>query len=217
MKQRFIFSVFFFFSISISAVSGTAESVSIQQYMADKVATGQYVCEPTDPTAGSMNCYYMTAFSRTLDQKSDKSGVMKARTVNDRQGAFLEVKLDQLATSVLPENYPSAQIFEFYMKLHWKGERHGNLAISLEDSHLIKGRVLRSADKGFQIEIIALPDLSLFSEFMPSREVALMFDRHAVDEIFELEHDVNVWISYLITPVLESYFNQAEDIELSVP
>lgn len=111
----------------------------------------------------------------------------------------------------------SSEMFDFYIKLHWKGERSGALNVELEDSHVIQGRVVQSGEGQLEISIQSVPDAYMLSTFMPSLELAEIFGRNASSEAYELEHDMTLWMTLLISPVLKSYFNEGEPVQIQLP
>lgn len=195
-----------------------AESrVGVAHYLENDVSSGQFICEPQDSSGQVAFCFQVNDFSQNLTPENDASGVMQAKSISDGQGVFIEVQLDQLATSVPPEKFKETNIFDFYLKIHWKGKRSGNLGIELSDRHVAKGRVFRnSSDQKIEIEVTHVPDLYLLSLFMPRLEIAEMFGRNAATQTYELEHDIKLWMTLLISPVLKSYFDQ-ESINLRKP
>jgi hypothetical protein len=204
-------------SLVLSFFSRADERLGISQYMGNSVPIGHIVCEPLDASGQAESCFFLNDFSRTIVPQNDTSGVMAARSVSDKQGAFVEVKLDQLATSVHPDRFKSSHIFDFYLKLHWKGERPGALNVNLEGNHVIRGQVVRGAEGDLDIKIESVPSLFVLSMFMPGLDVAEMFGRNVVSEANELEYDVKLWMALLIGPVLKSYFSDGAPAQINLP
>lgn len=201
----------------LSSFARADERVGISRYMENSVPIGQIVCEPLDASGQAESCFFLNDFSRTMVPKNDTSGAMAARSVSDKQGVFVEVKLDQLATSVHPDRFKSSQIFYFYLKLHWKGERPGAFNVNLEGNHVIRGQVVRGAEGGLDIKIESVPSLFVLSMFMPSLDLAEIFGRNVVTEANALEHEVKLWMTLLIGPVLKSYFNDGAPAQINLP
>lgn len=215
MKAKFLFKKLIFSCLFLSSIVRAENRVGVLDYMETSIPSGYFVCEPGDPggTDGqTANCFFLNDFSRRLASEKGSSVVMEAGSISDKQGAFLEVKLDQLATSISPGKFKSSQIFDFYIKIHWTGVRPGPSGMSLEDSLVVKGQVVKNVETGLVIRITSLPDL-----FMPSLELVEIFGRKAFVETDELESDVKLWISLLVSPVLKSYFNNLEPTELGLP
>lgn len=218
MRTRMLSCLVFVISLCPLILVAEESRVGITTYLEEDVSSHDFVCEPGDDTGQITNCYYVTDFFRALKPEDDVSGVMNAQTISKSQGSFVEVKLDQLITSASPDSFKTSQIFDFYIKLHWKGKRLGMQedGVNLEDSHVIKGRVVRDAEEGLKIEVVSVPDLFLLEMFMPRLSVAEIFGRNAYSEAYELEHDVKTWINYLIGPVLKTYFN-GDLVEINRP
>ncbi len=201
----------------LSTLARAEDRVGILSYMENDVPNGHFVCEPVDASGQTANCFYLNNFSRTLVPKNDTSGVMRVGSLNKGQGSFIEVTFNQLATSTHPSHFKTSQTFDFYIKLHWKGNRSGPLNLELEDNHIIKGQVVRSAGTELDIKIQSVPDLFMLSMFMPRISIAEMFGRNAYSEASELEHDIKLWMLLLINPVLKAYFNENDSTEFDVP
>ncbi|MCB9026144.1 MAG: hypothetical protein H6625_07505 [Bdellovibrionaceae bacterium] len=221
MKYNGIFLVFLTFFVSFAAYSDNKlqnnsekRKVGILTYLEEDVSSYDFVCEPA---AQTKKCYYVTDFYRILKPEDDISGAMNAQKISKGQGAFVEVILNQLIATASPDQYKTTQIFDFYIKLHWKGKRLGlqEDGLDLVDSHIIKGQVVRDAEEGLFIDIISVPDLLLLDTFMP-RNLAEIFGRNAHMESFELEHDVKTWIKFLMVPILKSYFD-GEPVQINQP
>jgi hypothetical protein len=217
MKHTHLFIIFLFCSSVLSTFASAESRVGLLSYMEGDVPNEYFVCEPEDTIGQTANCFFLNNFSRNLVPKNDTSGVMAAGSVSKGQGSFVEVTLNQLATSTHPNNFKTSQIFEFYIKLHWKGNRSGTLSFELEDNHIIKGQVVRGTGNEFDITIQSVPDLFMLSMFMPRISLAEIFGRNAYSEASDLEHDIKLWMQLLISPVLKSYFNQSDSTDIDLP
>ncbi len=193
-------------SISLHA----QERVGIGHYMQNSVTSGQTVCEPGEPGSGAGVCYIVTDFSKVLNLESDITGYMAAGSMSIEQGAFVEIELKQLISTVGKTEYKNAQIFNIYLKLKWQGFREsGYLNIGLDDEFIIKSQVLRDAESGeLKVGIVQVPEMYLMNMFMPEISIAEMFGRNAMTESFELSQELKLWAYLIITPHLLEYFNQ---------
>ncbi|MCB9024817.1 MAG: hypothetical protein H6625_00740 [Bdellovibrionaceae bacterium] len=216
-QTHILYFTFFYLIITPSPHLLKAEDcVGILQYMESPIPKGQMLCELADDSGQTYVKYYIHDFLRNVLPENDTSGALKLNSINEKQGRFLEVRLEQLATSVKAEETKKSQIFDFYIKLNWKGQRAGTLNIDLSDQHIIKGQVIRNQLNKLDIKIIAVPDLFVLSMFMPSLEIAEIFGRNANTEAEMLEHEIKLWMTLLISPILESYFSASESNDTKI-
>lgn len=183
-----------------------AEKMGLKTYQIESVKPGQTVCELLDAKTNQSRCYSVINWTTKITPENDKSDRLKKGAMSPSQGAFSEVLVGELISTVTPGQKASS--VDIYVKVAWKGQRGGTLNTPLSGQHVVQGKMKLDEQGRFQFELVSIPDLTFIGSFNPRLEVAEIFGRNADKQAYELEHDIKSWMQDVLNSVLPAVYNQ---------